>query len=184
MINATVLINVAVVYEAIVLQSSSAAPERMALMLPPVVATMIRYQLMFRIKDRRNRMFPLIQAMEKKKKESSSRSHRKCGSQNLQLYSTSSTTMAASPPLLVPGAGPLVLAAVSPPAALGSKYSLISASSSSTLFGLGRPTRPPRLPRPCPRVLAESFAPPDALGAAAAVFGVALALALGASFFG
>lgn len=68
------------------------------------------------------------------------------------------------------GAGaPLVLAAGA--TALGSKYSLISASSSSTVLGLGRPARPALRPaRP-----AALVAPPAAaagLGAAAADLGL------------
>jgi hypothetical protein len=64
---------------------------------------------------------------------------------------------------------PLVLTAGA--TALGSKYSLISASSSSTVLGLGRPARALRPPRP-----AALVAPPAAaltgLGAAAAVLGL------------
>lgn len=66
-------------------------------------------------------------------------------------------------------AAPLVLTAGA--AALGSKYSLISASSSSTVLGLGRPARPLRAARP--EALVAPAAPAVAgLGAAAADLGL------------
>lgn len=123
----------------------------------------------------------------KKKKENYRKStsdpthcNRSIERENVPLQRTSST-IAASPPLVAAGAAPLVLAATSPPAP-GSKYSLISASSSSTLFGLGRPGRAARLPRPFPAP-AASLAPVAGFGVAADL-GWGLALALPASFLG
>lgn len=91
------------------------------------------------------------------------------------VYKTSSS-MVASPPAGAT-AGAAAPLATGTGAALGSKYSLISASSSSTVLGLGRPTRPPLRP---PRA-AFLVAPP----AAAAGLGPAAAdLGLLASFLG
>lgn len=90
--------------------------------------------------------------------------------------------MAASPPL-VAAAAPLVLAAAAPSAdpVPGAKYSLISASSSSALLGLGRLLRPFLPPRPL--LLERSPPAAPALGPeGAADLGCALGLVF--SFLG
>jgi hypothetical protein len=87
----------------------------------------------------------------------------------IPLYMISSSMVASPVAGAAAGAAaPLVLAAGA--TALGSKYSLISASSSSTVLGLGRPAaRPLRPPRPAALAPAPPAAALTGLGAAAAL---------------
>lgn len=104
----------------------------------------------------------LIRGMRKVRKK---RTKRKNHESPLHIISSS---MVASPAAgaAAAGASPLVAGAACA-AALGSKYSLISASSSSTVLGLGRPARPDlRPPRPV-------FAAPPAAAAAAGLVAAA-----------